>query len=89
MPNDPSQETIPAPKSERAADATTYVVLATDESDFWRVVVKVEARSGEDAIRRHVAGKTEGGVFVAVPARSWKPVKVTPKVETTLVIEEA
>jgi hypothetical protein len=73
---------------------TTYVVLGSYEND-WTVVGTFDARSGNDAIR---AALSDGGqlvppriastdTFVAVPSRSWAPVKVSKKVETTLRIE--
>jgi hypothetical protein len=71
------------------AALTEYIVLAQKGED-WKQVAKIGARSGEDAVKRHVSRGTSGsgGVFVAVPARSWQPMKVTAKVETTLVIED-
>ncbi len=94
MPDDSSQETIPVqtPKSDRVTDATTYIVLYTTELDSkWGMLRAVEARSAEAAVRVAVGNEIPDGAasFVAVPSRSWKPVKVTAKVETTLVIEGA
>lgn len=80
--------------------ASAYVVLAQYRAEvsgvavgagenLWQHVGEVEARSAEAAIRKH-AEKTAGTnarVFVAIPARSFQPVKVTPKTVTTLAIE--
>ncbi len=94
MSDDPSQETIPVQtgKPERSTEATTYVVLYTTASATgWVEHKRVEARSAEAAVRAAIGEKIPDGAasFVAVPGRSWKPVKVTPKIETTLVIEDA
>lgn len=77
---------------------TEYVVLrlhdAPGSEGRWDRVGPdvVSARDSAQAIREVVAklgDNNDGATFVAVPARSWKPVKVTTKVETTLVLEEA
>jgi hypothetical protein len=60
--------------------ATTYLVLTKDDSGMWMEEDTVEAVSADTAIRA-IAGLNNGGTFVAVPARSWKPRKVT--VEST------
>lgn len=66
---------------------TRYLVLrrtGSHEDANWAPMNSVEARSHAEAIRKAVAPKEEQpaatGEFVAVPARSWKP--VTVKVET-------
>ncbi len=91
MPDDPSQRAIPVQTAKPKTPLTAYVVLAKDaDKDWWLPAAKIGARSGEDAIRRHIEDvKAAGGVFVAVPARSWQPVKVATKVETSVVIEDA
>jgi len=77
-----------------AKDATKYVVL-TWNGDAWEVEKTVEARSSEAAIRQWAEARTTGSpddaptTAVAVPERSWKPVKVTPKTTTTLTFEDA
>lgn len=57
----------------------------------WEWVEQVrDAKSGSAAIKSAVGQETNlTGTFVAVPARSWKPVKVTAKTETRLVVEDA
>lgn len=74
------------------AGATVYVILK-EEADGWQIVSrKASYANAEAAIRATVASlgrDDQGGTFVAVPARSWRPVKVTPKVETTLLLEDA
>ena len=83
------------------AEPTTYIVLrriVTDEpAEAWEVVLTegVDARSADAAIR--VAAADDFGhlrneqpcTYVAVPARSWKPVKVAAVQTTILKLEEA
>jgi hypothetical protein len=69
---------------------TEYVVFRKgSEDELWAESARYQARSSASAIRQHLEGAPsvdgkasgrEAGVFVAVPARSWKP--VTVKVET-------
>jgi hypothetical protein len=81
--------TAPTPEAKTTASRTNYVVLQKD-GNTWEFVDDVQATSARAAINAH-AGKALGqpGTFVAIPARSWRPVKVTPKTTTSLVIEEA
>lgn len=75
---------------------TEYVVLRWNGNDAekkletWAVVGTFTARTAGDAAKAAHArrGSDNGSTYVAVPARSWKPVRVTPKVETSLVVEE-
>lgn len=79
----------------KTATLTEYVILSsyTLEGDHARAgvegweeaAVTVQARSAEDALRRH----GQHGTFVAIPARSWKPVTVTAKQTTTLDLKPA
>lgn len=62
---------------------TEYIVLNFDSTadSGWKVWEEVhngvEATSAENAIRRFVeANGFTSGEFVAIPKRSWKPVKV-------------
>ncbi len=70
----------------KVPDGTEYVVLR-QEDDRWVVAKTTVARTPENAIKS--AYGNGGAVYVAVPSRSWNPVKVTPKVETTLTLEAA
>jgi hypothetical protein len=54
---------------------TKYLVLKRNSSG-WEEGVTVEASSGRAALNSALLNEKEGGEFVAVPARSWKPVKV-------------
>ena len=73
---------------------TEYIVFRRSTEDSkWQETAKYEARSADSAIRQHLEGKPsvdgnatarEGGVFVAVPARSWKPVTVKVETKTAL-----
>ncbi len=64
---------------------TEYLVLAKPVDDTWVEVAHVNATSAEQAIRK---AETEG-VLVAVPARSWKPVRVTTETRTVLKLQAA
>jgi hypothetical protein len=65
-----------------------YLVLQSIDPNAtgdWREYARREANSGEQAIRQVLAQHpVDKGAFVAVPARSWKP--VTVRTETTTVI---
>ena len=56
-------------------------------------VAMVQANTPEHAIRQYAeAAKTEAGTsgtFVAIPARSWKPVKVTVEQQTVVKVGDA
>lgn len=59
---------------------TEYIVLAVLSSaaddPHWRAHSQLTAISADQAVR--IATKDEeSGIFVAIPARSWRPVKVT------------
>lgn len=83
---------VPARAPARTADAgTLYVVLYTTELDpKWGEHKRVTARTPEAAIKAAVGDTIPDGAdrFIAIPARSWKPVKVTEKVERSLVVDE-
>jgi ribulose bisphosphate carboxylase small subunit len=71
---------------------TTYIVLRlvspADEAS-WDYVRAIDAHNAEDAIRQVATNRTEtSGTYVAVPARSWKPVQVTAVQTTTLKLEQ-
>lgn len=67
---------------------TEYLVLSRNGGGPWTEKARVEARSAQSAIRTLIE-KGEGEAvthehFVAVPARSWKPVAVTVLTKTAL-----
>ena len=64
---------------------TEYQVLSL-RSGLWSEEQKVEAHSTKAAIAAFVKDESDSadGVFVAVPVRSWKPVKVTLETQTRL-----
>lgn len=67
--------------------STLYVVLSRDESGHWREAgPHVAASSAYTAIRRHVDGTGKGGIFVAVPARSFRALEVALEQRTRVVI---
>lgn len=65
---------------------TDYLILKSVEGGTWEVVGSTEARSARSAIRSRVDGKaeTQEGTYVAVPSRSWQPVKVAVETKTAL-----
>jgi hypothetical protein len=77
---------------------TTYVVLEQQESAgpaeagerqaniYWVEREQIEARAATDAIRSYVNanGITKGGIFYAVPLRSWRPITVAVETQTRL-----
>lgn len=70
-----------------------YLVLRKDDvPGDWAVVQTSSAKSAAAAVRE-VVGKLskdqQDGIFVAIPARSWRPVTVSAKTETKLVVTEA
>lgn len=79
----------------RAVPATTYVVLkaSASASGSWAHIGPdtVRANSAADAIRKTLATRPDdaAGRFVAVPARSWKPVTVRAETQTVLRLEDA
>ena len=68
---------------------TEYVVLAKDGSGLWEPIrnaggIEVYAASSVNGAIRKAVSNGEGGTFVAVPARSWKPVTVKVETKTAL-----
>lgn len=71
--------------TESVKTGTTYVVLFRDDSGYWTDLVTIQASSSDDAVRRAVVKTANAtGTYVAVPARSWKPVTVTVETSTKL-----
>lgn len=81
---------------------TSYLILslrrdATPGTEPFFVIASdgVTARSAEAAVKVYAdtipseLWNEDGETLVAIPSRSWKPMKVRPKVETTLVIKDA
>jgi hypothetical protein len=79
------------------ADSTTYIVLRRilvneDADEAWETTFTdgVDARDANDAIRKVAADDfghlkdEKPGAYVAVPARSWKPVQVRTETTTTI-----
>jgi hypothetical protein len=68
------------------ADTTYTVLIASPGGRIqWSFHREILASSSSDAIRKVV---TEPGKYVAVPARSWKPVTVTTETKTVLKLEQ-
>lgn len=80
-----------APK--KTAEKTTYVVLrAEPKSRDYTFLQNVQARSANEAVRQAIL-KTDGAAignsegqfsYVAIPARSFKPVTVKVETKTTI-----
>lgn len=75
---------------------TAYIVLrrfsgpTSDESWIEVLDGAIQATSATDAVRRAAASKSPAdGTYVAVPARSWKPVTVQAVQITTIKLGEA
>ena len=62
---------------------TAYVILRHDE-EAWVVVDQLEARSARGALWAHLNGSDKGGEYVAVPERSWRPMKVSVETKRSL-----
>jgi hypothetical protein len=76
--------------SEQDTPNPNYIVLHLDGDGAWRHYDQLAASSADAAIRKSVKEVALGTMtFVAVPARSWKPVKVRAEQTTVLKIEEA
>jgi hypothetical protein len=64
---------------------TEYRVFSVNGQQVLLIEKPVEATSAEGAIRKHIAKtRAEGGTFVAVPSRSWKPTVVTVETQTVI-----
>lgn len=63
-----------------------YVVLQNGTGAGWVELARVEARSAIEAIKKNA--KAGDGIYNAVPARSWNPIKIKAKVETTYEVIE-
>lgn len=63
---------------------TAYVVLRRNEAGYWSKVGEGTARSARVAVQQAVDAELEQGEYVAVPARSWRPVSVTVQTETKI-----
>lgn len=63
---------------------TEYVVMAlVQEPNQWETLRSANARNQTDAIKDVVSDMDpadQSGTYVAVPARSWAPVKIKPRV---------
>lgn len=65
---------------------TEYVILIKVNED-WRYYSSTTARSGQSAIHRAISDSEidyNHSQFVAIPARSWKPVSVQVETKTAL-----
>ena len=60
---------------------TEYVILLQDEKGHWEDIGRTRSASRKAAVAQAMKSPTgappaNGGTFIAVPARSWQPVKV-------------
>jgi hypothetical protein len=76
----------PAPQKAAEKAGTSYRVLALTPGHEWQDQGTFDASSAEQAIRAYVkdGGDTAALGVVAIPARSWKPVKVTVETKQTV-----
>ena len=82
------------PPAKKAKQTTEYVVLRAEmqprtgsdggSTEAHSVVQTIAATSANDAIRQAAGEKP--GTYRAIPARSWKPVKVTVSTETKITL---
>lgn len=84
-------DTAAKPASKPTAGQTTYVVLRRDTpAGAWidtgpRHTTRTTKQAIEQAVElRAEAGVATDGEYVAVPARSWRPVTVTVETKTTI-----
>ena len=69
---------------------TDYLILRSVQGGTWEVIGSMEARSARSAIRERIDGAGQSsehageGTYVAVPSRSWQPVKVAVETKTAL-----
>lgn len=81
-----------APAAPTAPKKSGGYIVFRQEDGAWQQVNTSSEKSAGAAIRGVVAKlavSDQSGSFVAIPARSWQPVKVTAKTETKLVVEAA
>ena len=73
------------------SEPTSYVILRAPENEngFKVLPNPVSARTAEEAIRKVAEGTSTNGTFVAVPARSWRPLRVRQETQVKLKVEEA
>lgn len=86
--------TAAPPATPKTKQTTEYVVLRENTSEpnsansldgTHSLVKTVTATSANEAIKQAVDGASKKeGTYRAIPARSWKPVKVTVHTETTI-----
>jgi hypothetical protein len=71
--------------------ATTYIVLkhGGEAGGSWKALpTGVPASSADEAIRKTADSDKQGGTFVAIPARSWKPRSVRVVQTTRLKLDD-
>jgi hypothetical protein len=80
-----------APGSQsKPVQRTEYVVLEKVEGDGWVEAKRVQATSSAAAVSKHVGDRDladQDIAFVAVPVRSWQPVKPKTTTKTTTTLE--
>ena len=67
---------------------TSTTASPSTSSNLWRVAgPDIEAASPEAAVRKHLDGAAKGGgTFVAIPARSFKPLTVAVEQVTKVTV---
>lgn len=76
----------PTKKQVQKAQQTDYTVLLRGPTG-WQELTEAVASSAEAAVRIGAEGKE--GTYVAIPLRSWKPVKVSVETVSRVHLENA
>ena len=63
---------------------TSYVILCKTVEDWEELAKRVEASSAKAALRTALKGTSINGEYVAIPLRSWHPLKVTVETQQRL-----
>jgi hypothetical protein len=76
------------PQQETAKAGTRYVILVQtkDDENGWRQAGACIATSADAAVKQAATATSAAATYVAVPERSWKPVKVTVSQETRVTL---
>jgi hypothetical protein len=80
---------VTAPKTVRPLKGAEYMLLELEDGGHWNERGLVTGRDAAHAIRKQAeALNVDESTFVAVPAKSWKPLTVRAETVTTLKLEE-
>lgn len=71
----PAQSAVATP-SKKPATKTNYLVFKKMETGGWGSATEITATSSMVAMRERATSDGDGGMYVAVPARSWRPILI-------------